>query len=149
MVNPSDSIRHTNVLSKRYRFHYTEMERALEQFTSEVDRLQASPKAPLFYSLNNVPMDEFMNVEFFLPVQEDRVDVRDDMIFHSYFSVEDMISCSIHTHIEAYTEVAYRILLEYIKQKELLQATPVFHVLSGDRTLPYLSLKIGVQPKSE
>lgn len=88
-----------------------------------------------------------MNVEFFMPVREDYVDTKDIMEFHSYFSIENMISHSIYDKVEQNTELVYRLLLDYIEENELQQVTPIFHVMSGDRSFPYIFIKIGVSEK--
>ncbi|MDX8360754.1 DUF5085 family protein [Cytobacillus sp. IB215316] len=144
MINHNDSIRCTNVISRKYRFHYKEMEAALSDFTNDVVKLNATIKGPLFYSLNNIPKDEIMNVEFFMPVKEDKVDIYDDMLFQSYFNIENTISICIHNEFETNTEVGYKILFDYMEQKHLRQVTPIFHVMSGDQTMQYVFIKIGV-----
>ncbi|NLM35634.1 MAG: DUF5085 family protein [Clostridiales bacterium] len=147
MINNQDSIRYRNVLSRKYRFHYSDMNKAIEDFMEKLSELKATGKGPFFYSLNNVPMDEIMNVEFFMPVREDYVDTKDIMEFHSYFSIENMISHSIYDKVEQNTELVYRLLLDYIEENELQQVTPIFHVMSGDRSFPYIFIKIGVSEK--
>lgn len=119
MINNQDSIRYRNVLSRKYRFHYSDMNKAIEDFMEKLSELKATGKGPFFYSLNNVPMDEIMNVEFFMPVREDYVDTKDIMEFHSYFSIENMISHSIYDKVEQNTELVYRLLLDYIEENEL------------------------------
>lgn len=148
MVNPKDSIKYTSVISRKYRFHYKDMEQYLSDFMNDVMKLKATIKGPLFYSLNNIPMDEVMNVEFFMPVHEDYLDVPEDMYFHSYFFIDKMISTCDLANYEASTEAAYGELLHYMESNYLRQATPIFHILSGDRSLPYLFIKMGTSPQS-
>ncbi|UFT99209.1 DUF5085 family protein [Radiobacillus kanasensis] len=145
MINPNDSIRYTNVISRKYEFQYQELENVFNDFVQEVIHLGATIKGPLFYSVNNVPMDEVLLSEFFIPIHEDDLVVPEDMRFHSYFSVENMISIYVHNHFETKTEVAYRLLLDYISDNELEQVTPIFHVISGDHSMQYAMIKIGVQ----
>lgn len=148
MVNPKDSIKYTSVISRKYRFYYKDMEQYLSNFMNDVMKLKVTIKGPLFYSLNNVPMDEIMNVEFFMPVDEDYVNVPEDMHFHSYFFIDKMIStCDLADH-EASTETAYGELLHYMESHYLRQTTPIYHIVSGDRSLPYLFIKIGFSPQS-
>ena len=146
MINPHDSIRYTNVVSRKYRFHYKEMENVLRDFQQDVLKLGTSVKVkgPLFYSINNVPMDEVIHGEFFLPVHQDNVRVMEDMQFHSYFSIENMVSHCLFAHFESLTEVSYRILFDYMSYYHLIQNTPIFHVISGDKSLNYVFIKIGV-----
>lgn len=147
MLNNQDSIRYRNVLSKKYRFHYKDMEKAIEDFMTKVSELKATVKGPLLYSLNNLPMDEMMNVEFFMPVKEDFIDTKEIMDFHSYYNIENMISQSLYNNVEQNTELVYRIMLDYIEEHDLEQVTPIFHVMSGDRSFPYVFIKIGVSEK--
>ncbi|WLR42818.1 DUF5085 family protein [Bacillus carboniphilus] len=143
MINPTDSIRFTNVVSKKYRFHYKKVDDIIKQFLEEMVQLQIHIKGPLFYSINNVPMDEMVNAEFFMPIEEDDIDQKNGMHLHSYFAVEDMLSICLYDQFEKTTEVAYSMLLAYMEQHQLNQATPFFHVISGDETLPYVFIKVG------
>lgn len=144
MVTENDRLQYRNVLSRKYQFYYKDFEQNLTDFMKDIEKLNVTIKGPLFYSLNNVPMDEVMNVEFFLPVEEHFVHAPKDMTFHSYFSIDQMISTVDLTSYEASTEVAYAKLLHYIEQKQLTQTTPIFHVLAGDQSLQYVLIKIGV-----
>lgn len=144
MVNPNDSIRYTNVISRKYSFHYDDMELGMKDFINDIMKHNVSLKGPLFYSINNIPMDKIINVEFFMPIKEDKVTLMEDMSFHSYFSIENMISYSLYSNFETDTELVYRILIDYMKENKLNQVTPIFHVISGDRTLQYAFIKIGV-----
>lgn len=144
MINPNDSIRYTNVLSSSYRCHFKDLNRAVETFLNNVIEQEATPKGPLFYSLTNVPKDEVVQGELYMPIEESFIETSRDMCFHSYFGIEDMISICVHTEIERNTEVAYHMLLTHIEQVQLRPATPFFHVISGDDTLQYVFIKMGV-----
>lgn len=147
MIDSNDSIRYTNVVSKRCRFHYKDIDEVIKSFLEELVNQKLTVKGPLFYSINNVPMDEIVDGELFMPIQEDDMELKEDMNFHSYFSIEGMISICINTQFERLTEVAYRVLLDYIEDNKLSQATPIFHIISGDRSLQYVFIKIGVYKK--
>lgn len=147
MVIAQDSIKHRNVLSRKYRFHYKEFKKYMEHFLNDVFTLKVEIKGPLFYSLHNIPTDEMMNVEFYMPVVQDSVTELQDMNFHSYFSIDNMISTLDLVNEEASTEVSYTKLLHYIEQNHLTQATPIFHIISGDQSLQYVLIKIGVSEK--
>ncbi|MFF2449082.1 DUF5085 family protein [Neobacillus sp. NPDC058068] len=144
MINPNDSIRFSNVLSRKYRFHYLDMNEALEDFLNDVGSLKAAVRGPLFYSIHNVPLDEMVNAEFYMPMEDDWIEPRDDMRFHSYFSIENMVSLCPAENIEAKTEAGYKLLFDYIEEHKLEQATPIFHVISGDENFQYSFIKIGV-----
>ncbi|WP_243291286.1 DUF5085 family protein [Bacillus sp. FJAT-47783] len=144
MINPKDSIRYTNVVSKKYRFHYKDIDEIMKQFLNEVVQHEVTIKGPLFYSMNNVPMDEIVNVEFFMPINEDVIEMKKDMYFHSYYAIENMYSIYLYNHFEKDTEIAYSMLLNAIEQSNVNQVTPFFHVISGDETFQYVSIKVGV-----
>lgn len=144
MVNPNDSIRFRNVISKRYKLYNKDIAEVMEAFLTEVSKININIKGPLFYSINDVPNNDIMEMEFFISIKEDKAEVYDDMDFHSYFSIENMISESIFEDFEKNTEITYAILNKYLKQNKLIQVTPIFHVISGDQTLQYALIKIGV-----
>lgn len=147
-MNLKDSIRYTNVISRKYRFYYSEMEQHLSDFMSDVFKCSAAIKGPLFYSINNIPRDEMVNAEFFMPMRDDGIKVSDSMHFHSYFHIDHMISVHDLTENAASTEAAYAKLFQSMESRYMRQVTPVFHIVSGDRSLSYLSIKIGVAPIS-
>ncbi|WP_257349845.1 DUF5085 family protein [Pseudalkalibacillus decolorationis] len=144
MINPNDSIRFTNVVSKKYRFHYNDIDDVIKRFLNELVQQKATIKGPLFYSMNNVPMDEVVDADFFMSIKEDSIKLNKDMYFHSYYSIEDMISICLYDQFEKNTEVAYYMLLEYIEKQNLNQVTPFFHIITGDDTLQYVFIKVGV-----
>lgn len=145
MINPNDHIRFSNVVSRKYQFHYHNMDEVMTDFLNDIINIKASIKGPLFYSINNIPLDEIVYAEFFMPLEEDdRLEIMDDMSFHSYFSIEEMISCCLFQNFERDTEFAYKKLLDYMEQNGQTQVTPIFHVISGDETLQYMIIKIGI-----
>ncbi len=147
MINPNDSIRFTNVVSKKFRFHYHEMNAVMNGFLQEVAKFGVTMKGPFFYSINNVPMDEMVNSELFMPIREDAIPDQNDFEFHSYFSMEDMASVCLHKEFEKNTQVAYHMLLTYFEEANLRQNTPIFHVVSGDEGFRYMFIKIGYAPE--
>lgn len=144
MINPNDSIKVKNVLSRKYVFHYEEMDQHIEDFINDVFKQTQNIKGPLFYTMNNVPKDEITHVEFFMPVEDDSVSLLDDMHFQSYYNIENMVSICVQNNFEMNTEIAYGMLFQYMEENYLKQVTPIFHVLSGDETLQYMFIKIGV-----
>lgn len=143
MINPHDSLRYSNVISCKYRFHYEELEEILKEFVEDVLKLGLTPRGPLFYSINNLPTDETLHSEIFMPVEEDYI-YHEEFRFHSYFSIEGMAGLCIFKDVEQSTELAYGMLLEYMEQHGKEQITPFFHVLSGDETLSYVFIKAGM-----
>jgi Domain of unknown function (DUF5085) len=118
MINPNDAIRYTNVVSKTYRFHYKSIDDMIRSFLNELVQHKATIKGPLFYSLNNVPIDEMVHAEFFMPIEEDHIEGMKDMYFHSYYAIEDMISICLFDQYEKKTEIAYHMLLDFIDKND-------------------------------
>lgn len=143
MMNPQDHIRYSNVVSRKYRFHYHDLDMAINDFIGDLNNLAVTFKGPLFYSVNNVPMEEKVNIEIFMPIEEDSIGQAENLQFHSYYSIEDMVSITIHNNIEQETQIAYKLLFEYIEENELQQATPIYHIISGDNDFHYMMIKIG------
>lgn len=149
MINPNDSIRFTNVVSKKYQFYYKDMGKVIKEFLSDIEKKGAIIKGPLFYSLNNIPMDKNMNVELFMPIEQDKFEIDKDMCFYSYFSIEDMVSIYMYANFEKNTEIGYSVLLNYMDENKLEQVTPIFHVILGDETMRYVCIKVGVISEEE
>ncbi|WP_338470833.1 DUF5085 family protein [Niallia sp. XMNu-256] len=144
MINPNDHIRYKNVISRRYRYHYHDINNVMKEFINDLVQLNVTFKGPMFYSINNVPMDEIVIGEFYMPIEEEFVEGLQDMEFHSYFSIEDMISICIYDDLERKTEMAYLALFQHIEKNNCRQTTPIFHILSGDETLQYMFIKVGM-----
>lgn len=143
MINTNDSIRYGNVISKKYSFYYKDMERVLGDFKLKMEIRGLHPAGPLFYSLLNVPLDEKPAIEVFMPVEEDGTDETDDMEFHTYYDVEHMLSIIVAEHFETETEAAYSALLELMEQYSLVQTTPFYHIVMGDKSFRYVIIKVG------
>jgi effector-binding domain-containing protein len=144
MINPHDHIRYSNVVSAKYHFHYHDIEEVIKDFILKLKQQNATLKGPLFYSINNFPLDEKINGEFFMPIREENFRQDEDQYFHSYYSIEDMVSITIHKNIGQETQIAYKLLLEYFEENGLHQATPIYHIVSGDDEFQYVMIKIGV-----
>ncbi|BCN31966.1 DUF5085 family protein [Anaeromicropila herbilytica] len=149
MINLKDSIRYTNVVSKNYAFHYNDMKEVLDEFGSEIKKLNLHKNGPLFYSMKNVPMDEIMSVELFMPVVEENITLPDTMYYHSYYSVENMMSTTVWKDYEQDTELAYSALLTLMNQSSLNQTTPMYHVIFSDDSFSYMQVKVGYEKKGE
>lgn len=145
MINSYDNIRLTNVISKKYYFNYKDFEEVMKDFLNGVSKLGVQIKGFPFYSINKFPeKDENTAMEFFISVRESTVNVPEDMMFHSYFSIEDMISMTVFEDYDKSSEKSYEELKKYMKENKLEQVTPLFAVISGDDTLQYISYKVGV-----
>lgn len=60
-----------NVIKKRASFHVSQMQNELDTFMTAIEKAGGHPNGPIVYSLNNVPEDGNMDVEFLLPLQEE------------------------------------------------------------------------------
>lgn len=147
MINPNDHIQLCSVVSHRYDIHYSEMEQTLQQFLRDVTTAEATINGSFFYALHNMPMDGMMQIEVFVPIEEQSFQI-DGFRFHSYYSVESMISINVVNNFEQYTEKAYVLLFEYLQQHQLLQNTPIYHVVHNDVSFPYMTIKIGTMKQS-
>lgn len=143
MICIRDQIRYQNVLSKRYEFHYSQMDEFMREFLTEVEDAGGHPKDILFYCINNVPREERLKVEFFLPVREDFLQATGDMHFHSYFSIENMMSIRVTDKIETSMEGAYAALLHFMEEADLEQVTPPFHMIGQAAGNYFITVKIG------
>lgn len=144
MINPTDSIKYRNVVSRKYIFHANDIEQAFKEFLEDVAQTQADIKGPLFYSINNVPTEKLVKAEFFIPVRDEKIELEEDMLFHSYFEISGMISNYLFFEFEKTAEIGYARLFDYMEENRLRQVTPIFHILSGDKSFQYVKIAIGV-----
>lgn len=144
MIKIDENIRFQNVLSYRTSFRYQEMQKELKQFYARIDDLQVQKEGPLFYALYNVPIDEIMDVEFFMPIRE-MVAEAGELMFHSFYSVENMAATYVFDDYENQMEGAYASLLSFFEQAQLETSTPFFHLIEKD----YVKLLLGYGRVSE
>lgn len=130
-VTVQDAFQAQNVLRKRKTFHITELKEELDAFLTAVETAGAHPSGPLVYSLNNVPEDGNMDIEFFLPVEEDYIEI-EGMRFSSYFEIDNIILTAIDRDYEELTKEAYARLLWTLEQNDRELNTPFYHVLPDD-----------------
>lgn len=147
MINPNDQIQLCNVVSHRYHIHSTQMEETLKQFFNEVEQAGATVNGSFFYAIHNVPFDEMLQLEVFVSIEENHFE-KQNFRFHSYYSIDDMISINVVNNFEQYTEKAYVLLFEYLQQHQLLQNTAIYHVVHNDVSFPYMTIKIGTKKQS-
>ena len=130
-VTVQDAFQAQNVLRKRKTFHITELKEELDAFLTAVETAGAHPSGPLVYSLNNVPEDGNMDIEFFLSVEEDYIEI-EGMRFSSYFELNNLILAAIDRDYEELTKEAYARLLWTLEQNDRELNTPFYHVLPDD-----------------
>ncbi|HDR7354486.1 Uncharacterized protein BCZB5J_02018 [Bacillus cereus] len=144
MIIEGQSIAYTNVVSKEYYIHYTYMKDSIDDFMLEIKKAKLTAKGPLFYALKNVPSDENMYIELFMPIYEDKVPPLETMKFRSYYYVDDMLVKRLTGDYETLTEYAYAEMLQYMEDNELDMISPIYHIFSGDEELQYVEIKIAV-----
>ncbi|MGG0293083.1 DUF5085 family protein [Bacillus pacificus] len=144
MIIEGQSIAYTNVVSKEYYFHYEDMEEVIEHFMSEIATANLTVKGPMFYALKNIPSDENMYVELFMPVNEDKIPASETLQFRSYYYVDEMLMKRYTGDYEKLTEQVYGEMLQYMEDNNLNLASPIYHVFSGDESLQYVEVKIAV-----
>ncbi len=144
MIGENQSIAYSNVVSKEYYFHYSEMERVIEDLLSEIAEANLTIKGPLFYALKNIPKDENMYIELFMPVQEDKIPSSKSLRFRSYYYVDEMLMKRFTGNYEALTEFVYAELFQYMVDNNLNLASPIYHIFGGDESIQYVDVKISV-----
>jgi hypothetical protein len=137
-----EQLAYQNVVSRRAKFHYGELDTYLQAFVSDVVAQGATLKEPCFYSLNNVPMDEMTDVEFFLPINESSFVSGEGMRFHSYFEVFPTVRGTVTGDFETRTEYVYALLLASLERRGWEVNAPFFHVFPADGS-PYVSVYLG------
>ncbi|MBC2258786.1 DUF5085 family protein [Listeria booriae] len=147
MVIEEEKIAYKNVVSQSYWVHYTDFDKALKDFINNVLSEGLTLAGNLFYSLNNVPIDENMHVEIFVPIREEGYSGGSGLTFRSYFLIDQMIMSRYTGDYQKLTEFAYAEILRHMDEENLEQITPFFHELAGDRSLQYTQLKVGVREK--
>lgn len=130
-VTNSDVFEARNVIRKRKSFHISQMRAELDSFMTTVEKAGGHPSGPLVYSLNNVPHDGNMDIEFFLPVEEEYLDI-EGMVFSSYFELNHIIMVSLDHDYEELTKEAYARLLWTLEQNNQEQHTPFYHILQTE-----------------
>jgi hypothetical protein len=131
-----------NVVSSRKTFHYSELAVRFEEFTSAIAQSGYDPKGPFFYSLNNVPMDEMVDIEMFLPIRQDTFDDEPGLFFHSYFEVSPLLRGVVAGDFENRTEQVYAQLLGIMDANDLVINSPFFHVVQHGVS-PFVSVYVG------
>ena len=143
-----EQLAYQNVVSRRAKFHYSEFDTHMQAFVSDVIAQGGTPRSPGFYSLNNAPMDEFTDIEFFLPIIESSFVPGEGMRFHSYFEVFPTVRGTVTGDFETRTEYVYALLLASLEKRGWEVNAPFFHVLPADGS-PYVSVYLGYVNPSE
>ena len=130
-----------NVVRQRLSFHYSEMEEHLEQFIKGIVEAGYQFKGPFFYSLNNVPLNEVIEIELFMPISNDVFSLK-GYNFSTYFEISNLLKTIIKGDIKTLTETEYAKLIIALEENDLEMVTPFYHVVPKNG-LEYLELLVG------
>ncbi|GAE95508.1 hypothetical protein JCM21714_4786 [Gracilibacillus boraciitolerans JCM 21714] len=121
-------IAHRNVVSKYYHFKPEDLEMAIEDFTTILEKTIIILQGDMFFSILSDPTAEEMVVEIFLPIEEDslKVEIKEKMLFRSYFTITPMVMTRVTEDFNEQSQVKYWELVDYLNRNELEQRTPVF-----------------------
>ncbi|NQL66433.1 DUF5085 family protein [Streptococcus suis] len=146
-VRKVDKITHQNVVRKRETFHYLQFEEHFQTFIEGIVDAGYTIKGPVFYSLNNTPLDEMVDIEFFLPIAEGIFSLA-DYRFSSYFIVGSLIKTRVLGDFNIMTERAYALLLLSLEENNLEINTPFYHVIPSDGSR-YVEIFLGYTHEAE
>lgn len=118
-----------NVVRRRETFAYKEMSEHIEQFVADVKKSGGTPTGMFFYSLNNTPFDEVVDIEFFISVDEDYIE-GNNLMFSSYFEINNTIQITVQNDFETLTEIAYAKLIATIEHNQQDIRTPFYHIIN-------------------
>ena len=133
-----------NVVWHSYKLHYADFERALEDFNQKLVNAHLTISGPLFYALHNVPLDEMMEIDIFVPVEQTYVSREKTLLFQTYFFIDGMLMTRMKGDYEENTEVAYAEIFHFVKDNNLQITSPIFHILRGDDEVQWVDLKVKV-----
>lgn len=136
-----------NVVKKRMKFHYSQMEANLDQFISGIVESGYNLEGPFFYSLNNTPLDEIMDVEMFMPISNTICNL-DGYEFSSYFEIENLLKTVVKGNFYTMTEQGFAKLMISLEENDFDIVTPFYHFFPKDG-LNYLELLVGYSDISE
>ena len=134
-----------NVVRQRLSFHYSEMEEHLEQFIKGIVEACYQLKGPFFYSLNNVPLNEVIEIELFMPISNDLFSLK-GYNFSTYFEISNLLKTIIKGDLKTLTEIEYAKLIIAMEKNDLEMVTPFYHVVPKNG-LEYLELLVGYSEK--
>lgn len=91
-----------NVAWDSYTVHYTEFDKAIEEFNHQLVAAELTINGPLFYALHNVPLDEVMEIDIYVPVEQTYVSWEKGLLFQTYLYIEErLISLQSYVYFES------------------------------------------------
>ena len=149
MIVDYDELMYKNVVWHSYEIYYKDFEKALEDFNDKLVNAELTVNGPLFYGLNNIPHDEIMQVDIYMPVEQSFVAKDADLNFQSYFYIDNMIMTRITSDFETNIELAYDELLKYTKENDYNIISPMYHVVKEDDELQWVELKAKIYSEAD
>ncbi|MGX4669005.1 DUF5085 family protein [Cerasibacillus sp. JNUCC 74] len=128
MITPNYHIAYRNVASKYYRFVPEEIDLALKDFQSILEKNGYQLNGSILFTILSDPTSEVMDAEIFLPIIENiiTIDDQEQIYFHSYLSIKPMIMTRVLNNFESQSQTKYWELMNYIRMNGMKQKTPVF-----------------------
>lgn len=145
-VENIDKIAYQNVVSQTKKFYYTEFEKVFQEFVEGIVKTNASIKGPYFYSLNNTPFDELIEIEMFMPIYDTTFE-SEGYKFQTYYEVGPLMKTQITQNFETTTETAYFYLLKTLEINTLEIHTPFYHIPAKDGS-KYIDIYVGYKEKT-
>ena len=143
-IQLEEKIAFQNVVSQRKKFHYKKMGKEFQHFVSSIVDSGYTLKGPYFYSLNNTPIDEIVDIEMFFPIYENIFDTYKfpQFSYNSYFEIGPVFKNIVTENFEKNTEQIYAELIATLEINNLEVNTPFFHILPEDGT-KYIKIFLG------
>lgn len=115
------------------------MTEELGRFIDDIVEAGGQIDGPIVYSLNNVPKDGIVAIEFLALVVEDYLEVP-DTYFTSYFEIKNCIYTTLDRDHEDFTEDRYARLIETLTLNNMAVNTPFYHLIpeGDDKTVVIL-----------
>ncbi|WP_018662586.1 DUF5085 family protein [Heyndrickxia acidiproducens] len=149
MVVEYETIAYRNVVWHTYDIHVSQFEMALEDFNEKLTAAHLTVKGPLFYVLYNIPFDERMLIDIYMPVEQSNIPKDSDLTFQSYFYIDQMLMTRVKGQFASDTEKAYDELFRHVIENDEKISSPIFHILRGDEEIQWVEIKIKVFKEEE
>lgn len=135
-----------NVVSKRYFLNKAYMEKALNNFLSNLFTIEGViVKGPFVYMIENVAEDGTIAMWIMTSVANENVEMFQKYKFDSYFGLENAVCCRVYAdEMEANAEALYKKMEEKCLQDGVKIVSPVYFVKSALDTEGFYSLYASV-----
>ncbi len=144
MIVENETIMYKNVVWHSYEIHNSQFEKAVKDFNEKLVEANLTIVGPLFYGLKNIPDEEILAVDIYMPVEQSYIAEGGDLNFQSYFYIDDMIMTRVKGDVEVNTESVFDEFLRYAIDKDYAIVSPIFHIIRGDDETQWVELKAKV-----